>query len=68
MPIEDGRAQSAATGSGEIELEAAIAKVRGAILGMVNELERFSITVRATRESLEKVALALDRSERSDDN
>lgn len=52
----DERTAALGMGSGDVELEAAITKLRGSIIRTVNELDRFSMTVRRAREHVAAMA------------
>lgn len=54
--LEDERAAALGAGSGEIELEAAITKMRGSIIRIVNELDRFAASIRDARVRVEHIA------------
>lgn len=59
--IEDERPPTvppiaAVQGSGELELEVAITRMRGSIMRLVTELDRFSDTVRVAREQVARIA------------
>jgi hypothetical protein len=64
-PVEDDKPDSAdpvaspieaMQGSGDLELEVAITKLRGSIMRVVVELDRFCDTVRKARESVVQMA------------
>lgn len=57
--VDDERAASLGMGSGDAELEAAITRMRGAIIRTVNELDRFATSIREARERVEAIAVAL---------
>jgi hypothetical protein len=55
-PIEDTPGPApleGVQGSGELELEVAITRMRGSIMRLVSEIDRFTDTVRQAREALE---------------
>lgn len=59
-PIDgpDHRAASLGQGSGDLELEAAITKLRAAMLRAINELDLFTESVKQARTRIEAVSAA----------
>jgi hypothetical protein len=51
-------------GSGDLELEVAISKMRGSIMRTISELDRFCSSVREARERIEHLAETMEEQHR----
>jgi hypothetical protein len=67
-PIDEPehRQESLGSGSGDIELEAAISRLRASMLHVVNELDRFTTTVKQARIRVEDLVHAAEREAEDD--